>query len=51
MNNEYLVEKIYFKEYKNSYEITLKYNYYKNEYKTNNFVECFIEINNEDLKK
>ena len=51
MNNEYLVEKFTLKNIKDSYEITLKYNYYKNDYKTNKFVECFIEIKNEDTKK
>ena len=29
----------------------LLYNYYKNDYKTNKFVDCFIEIKNEDTKK
>ena len=51
MNNEYPVEKFTLKNIKDSYEITLKYNYYKNDYKTNKFVECFIEIKNEDMKK
>lgn len=51
MNSEYLIEKFTLKNIKDSYEITLKYNYYKNDYKTNKFVECFIEIKNEDMKK
>lgn len=51
MNKGYLVEKFTLKNIKDSYEITLKYNYYKNDYKTNKFVECFIEIKNEDMKK
>lgn len=51
MNNEYPVDKFTLKNIKDSYEITLKYNYYKNDYKTNKFVDCFIEIKNEDMKK
>lgn len=51
MNNEYPLDKFTLKNIKDSYEITLKYNYYKNDYKTNNFVECFIEIKNEEMKK
>lgn len=51
MNNEYHVDRFVLNNIKDSYEITLKYNYYKNDYKTNKFVECFIEIKNEDMKK
>lgn len=50
-NNEYPIDKFVLKNIKDSYEITLKYNYYKNDYKTNKFVDCFIEIKNEDMKK
>lgn len=33
------------------FEITLMYNYYKKDYKTNRFVECFIAVENEKLIK
>ena len=34
-----------------NFEIVLKYNYYSKDYKTNKFVDCFIEIKNKDMKK
>ena len=33
------------------FKITIMYNYYKEDYKTNKFVECFIDVESEKLKK
>ncbi|MGM9969001.1 MAG: hypothetical protein ACI35S_01225 [Anaeroplasma sp.] len=34
-----------------NFEIDLKYNYYPEDFKSNRFVDSFIEIKNEDMKK
>ena len=44
-------EKFKIKNIDENFEIILKYNYYPKDYKTNNFLECFIEIKNKDMKK
>ena len=44
-------EKFLLKNINENFEIKLKYNYYQNDFKTNKFVDCFIEIKNKDMKK
>ena len=34
-----------------TFKIIMMYNYYKEEYKTNKFVECFIDVESVKLKK
>ena len=34
-----------------TFKITMMYNYYKEDYKTNKFVECFIDVESEKLNK
>ena len=47
----YPEEKFQIKNIDENFEIVLKYNYYPKDYKTNNFVDCFIEIKNKDMQK
>ena len=51
ITKEYLEEKFSIKNIKNEYEIIMKYNYYSKDFKSNRFVNCFIEIKNDDMKK
>lgn len=51
MCDTYPEEKFQIKNIDENFEIVLKYNYYSKDYKTNNFVECFIEIKNKDMKQ
>lgn len=51
MCDRYPEEKFQIKNIDENFEIVLKYNYYSKDYKTNNFVECFIEIKNKDMKQ
>ena len=51
MCDTYPEEKFLLKNINENFEIVLKYNYYSKDYKTNKFVECFIEIKNDDMKK
>ncbi len=50
-HSEYPEEQFLLKNVNDFFEITLKYNYYSKDYKTNKFVDCFIEIKNNDMKK
>ena len=50
-HNEYLEEQFLLKDVNDFFEITLKYNYYPKDFKSNKFVDCFIEIKNGDMKK
>ena len=51
MCDTYPEEKFLLKNINENFEIKLKYNYYQNDFKTNKFVDCFIEIKNKDMKK
>lgn len=51
MCDTYPEEKFQIKNIDENFEIVLKYNYYSKYYKTNKFVDCFIEIKNKDMKK
>ena len=51
MCDTYPEEKFQIKNIDENFEIVLKYNYYSKDYKTNKFVDCFIEIKNRDMKK
>ncbi len=37
--------------FNDEFEIIMKYNYFSNDYKTNQFLDCFIEIKSKDMKK
>lgn len=47
----YPEEKFKIKNIDENFEIIIKYNYYPEDYKTNNFVDCFIEIKNKEMQK
>lgn len=49
--NRYPEEKFKIKYIDENFEIIIKYNYYPEDYKTNNFVDCFIEIKNKEMQK
>ena len=49
--DSYPEDKFQIKNIDENFEILLKYNYYPRDYKTNNFIECFIEIKNKEMKK
>lgn len=51
MCDTYQEEKFQIENIDEHFEIVLKYNYYSKDYKTNKFVDCFIEIKNRDMKK
>ena len=51
VGNLYTSEKFLIKNIKEDFEITLKYNYYPKDFKSNKFIECFIDIKNENMKK
>ncbi|MDY0278297.1 MAG: hypothetical protein RBQ97_09470 [Acholeplasma sp.] len=51
MCDTYPEEKFQIKNIDENFEIVLKYNYYQNDFKTNKFVDCFIKIENKDMKK
>ena len=51
MCDTYPEEKFQIENIDEHFEIVLKYNYYSKDYKTNKFVDCFIEIKNRDMKK
>ena len=50
-HNEYPEGQFWLRNVNEFFKITLKYNYYSKDYKTNEFVDCFIEIKNDDMKK
>ena len=49
--NQYKFKKLVSKKDIDTFKITMMYNYYKEDYKTNKFVECFIDVESEKLKK
>jgi hypothetical protein len=51
MCDTYPEEKFQIKNIDENFEIVLKYNYYSKDYKTNKFVDCFIEIKNKEMQK
>ena len=48
---QYEFKKLVLKKDIDTFKITIMYNYYKEDYKTNKFVECFIDVESEKLKK
>lgn len=50
-NKKYPIEKFVLKDENDAFEIIMMYNYYEKDFKTNQFVECFIEIFNDKMKK
>lgn len=48
---KYPIEKFILKDENDAFEIIMMYNYYEKDFKTNQFVECFIEIFNDKMKK
>ncbi|MCI9182227.1 MAG: hypothetical protein HFG90_03125 [Acholeplasmatales bacterium] len=51
LTKKYPEEKFFLKNFNDEFEIIMKYNYFSNDYKTNQFLDCFIEIKNKDMKK
>ena len=43
-------KKLIIKNHIDSFKIIMKYNYYKEDYKSNKFVDCFIDVSSNDLK-
>ena len=50
-NNTYEEQAFLIENINANFEIDLKYNYYTEDFMSNKFVDCFIEIKNEDIKK
>ena len=48
---KYEFKKLVLKKDIDTFKIIMMYNYYKDDYKTNEFVECFIEVENKKFKK
>ena len=48
---QYEFKKLVLKKDIDRFKITMMYNYYKEDYKNNKFVECFIDVESEKLKK
>lgn len=48
---KYEFKKLELKKDIDTFKIIMIYNYYKEDYKTNKFVECFIEVENKKFKK
>lgn len=48
---QYEFKKLVLKKDIDTFKIIMMYNYYKEDYKTNKFVECFIDVESEKLKK
>ena len=48
---KYEFKKLVLKKDIDTFKITMMYNYYKEDYKTNKFVDCFIDVESEKLKK
>ena len=48
---KYEFKKLVLKKDIDTFKITMMYNYYKEDYNTNKFVECFIDVESEKLKK
>jgi hypothetical protein len=48
---KYEFKKLVLKKDIDTFKITMMYNYYKEDYKTNKFVECFIDVESAKLKK
>ncbi len=48
---QYEFKKLVLKKDIDRFKITMMYNYYKEDYKTNKFVECFIDVESAKLKK
>ena len=51
MAKQYEFKKLVLKKDIDTFEIIMMYNYCKEDYKTNKFVECFIEVENKKFKK
>ena len=43
-------KKLILKKHIDTFNITMMYNYYKEDYKTNNFVDCFIDVGSDEIK-
>ena len=50
-NNTYEEKAFLIKNINANFEIDLKYNYYPEDFMSNKFVDLFIEVKNEDIKK
>ena len=50
-DKQYEFKKLVLKKDIDTFKIIMMYNYYKEDYKTNKFVECFIAVENEKLIK
>ena len=50
-NNTYEEQNFSIKNISVNFEIDFKYNYYPEDFMSNKFVDCFIEIKNKDMKK
>ena len=48
---QYEFKKLVLKKGIDTFKIIMMYNYYKEDYKTNKFVECFIDVESEKLEK
>lgn len=48
---QYEFKKLVLKKDIDTFKIIMMYNYYKEDYKTNKFVECFIDVESDKLKK
>ena len=48
---QYEFKKLVLKKDIDTFKIIIMYNYYKEDYKTNKFVDCFIDVESEKLKK
>ena len=48
---QYEFKKLVLKKDIDTFKIIMMYNYYKEDYKTNKFVECFIDVESTKLKK
>lgn len=48
---KYEFKKLVLKKDIDRFKIIMMYNYYKEDYKTNKFIECFIDVESEKLKK
>ena len=43
-------KKLIIKDHIDTFKIIMKYNYYKEDYKTNKFIDCFIDVSSNELK-
>lgn len=51
LTNQYEFKKLVLNKDVNTFNIIMMYNYYKEDYKTNKFVNCFIDVENKKIKK